>query len=44
MPEKEIAMLLSLAGNAQVCQVVDPKKTARFAVPKTVRAGIGFSF
>lgn len=44
MPREEIAMLMSLAGNAEVCQVVDPKKTARFAMPKRILADIGFSF
>jgi len=29
-------MLLSLVGQAQICQVVDPLKTARFVVPKWV--------
>jgi len=32
----EIVMLLSLVGQAQICQVVDPLKTARYVVPKWV--------
>lgn len=32
----EITMLLSLVGQVQVCQVVDPLKTARYVVPKWV--------
>jgi len=30
----EIAMLMSLAGQVQICQVVDPKRTARFVLDK----------
>jgi amidase len=30
----EIAMLMSLAGQLQFCQVVDPLKTVRFTMPK----------
>lgn len=30
----EAGMLISAAGHAQICQVVDPKLTARFAFPK----------
>jgi len=30
----EIAMLMSLAGQAQICQVVDPQRTARFVMAK----------
>lgn len=30
----EAGMLLSAAGHTQICQVVDPKLTARFALPK----------
>jgi amidase len=40
---EEIAMLLSISGNAQICQVVDPKKTARFVMPKEVLNKINFS-
>lgn len=36
LPYSEIAMLLSLAGQAQICQVVDPLKTARYVVPKWI--------
>jgi amidase len=42
--DEEIAMLLSLSGNVEICQVVDPKKTARFVVPKKVLRAIAFSF
>jgi amidase len=30
----EAGMLLSAIGNVQICQVVDPKLTVRFAFPK----------
>lgn len=29
-------MLLSAAGDVQICQVVDPERTARFCMPKTI--------
>lgn len=32
----ETGMLLSLVGQTQICQVVDPLKTARMVVPKWV--------
>lgn len=32
----EIAMIMSATGQAQICQMVDPLKTARFAMPKWV--------
>jgi amidase len=36
LPTKDISMLFSIVGDAQICQVVDPLKTARFVVPKWV--------
>jgi amidase len=30
----EAGMLLSALGSTEICQVVDPKMTARFAVPR----------
>lgn len=36
MPLNEVIMLLSLVGQAQICQVVDPLKTVRFLVPKEI--------
>lgn len=44
LKDEEIAMLLSLAGNTEICQVVDPKKTARFVLPKKVLNSIHFQF
>lgn len=32
----ESGMLISACGNVQICQVVDPKLTARFAMPKSI--------
>lgn len=40
-PDK-IVMLLSLVGDVQVCQMVDPEKTIRFMVPKYVLDSLGF--
>lgn len=38
----EVVMLLSLVGDVQVCQMVDPEKTIRFMVPKYVLDSLGF--
>lgn len=38
----KVVMLLSLAGDVQVCQMVDPEKTIRFMVPKYVLDSLGF--
>ncbi len=35
------AMLMSAGGDLQVSQIVDPLRTARFALPKRVMAGLG---
>lgn len=40
-PDK-VVMLLSLVGDVQVCQMVDPEKTVRFMVPKYVLDSLGF--
>jgi len=37
----EATMLMSVAGQLQVSQVVDPLKTARFALPKSIIARLG---
>ena len=34
LPDTDVVMLMSLAGNLQICQVVDPEKTVRFVFPK----------
>ena len=41
-PADEVVMLLSLVGDVQVCQMVDPEKTIRFMVPKYVLDSLGF--
>lgn len=38
----EAGMLMSACGNAEVCQVVDPLRTARFAMPAWVMRRLGF--
>lgn len=40
--EAEVAMLFSLQGDVQVCQMVDPQKTVRFMMPKEVLDVLGF--
>lgn len=42
LPLNEIIMLMSAVGDARICQVVDPLKTARFVMPKSVLAAYGF--
>lgn len=34
LPTSEVTMLMSMVGQTEVCQVVNPLKTARFVVPK----------
>lgn len=34
LPSDEIVMLMSLVGNVEICQIVDPLKTVRFVFPK----------
>lgn len=36
LPLAEITMLMSAVGQAQICQIVDPLKTARYLIPKWV--------
>lgn len=36
MNRAEIAMLISAVGNLKVCQIVDPQKTARIEMPKSI--------
>ncbi|WP_207652832.1 acetamidase/formamidase family protein [Anaeromicrobium sediminis] len=38
----DMAMLFSAVGNTEICQVVDPLKTARFSMPKWVLEKYGF--
>ena len=37
----EAGMLMSACGNAQICQIVDPLKTARFSMPLDVLQKLG---
>lgn len=39
MKANEAARIMSLAGDLQVCQIVDPLKTMRFSIPKGVLPG-----
>lgn len=40
--EYDLTMLFSITANVEVCQMVDPLRTVRFAVPKHVLKRIGF--
>jgi amidase len=40
----EIAMIMSAVGHTQICQIVDPLKTARFVMPKWALGKYDFSF
>lgn len=42
MSKHDAIALLSIAGNLQICQVVDPLKTARFELPLELLEKIGF--
>jgi amidase len=44
LPLVELAMLMSATGQAQICQVVDPMKTARFVMPRWVLSRYRFKF
>jgi len=41
---EELVMLLSLCGDVQVCQIVDPLRTMRFVVPRRVIEAYGFTW
>ncbi|MEG1517704.1 MAG: acetamidase/formamidase family protein [Raoultibacter sp.] len=43
-PKDELVMLFSLVADIEVCQMVDPEKTARFMVPKYVLEAYDFSW
>ncbi len=42
IPVEEIVMLMSLVGNVEICQIVDPLKTVRFVFPKGYMARAEF--
>ena len=44
MPLSEATMLMSAVGQVEICQVVDPLMTARFAVPKWLEQQLGVRF
>ena len=40
----EAGMLLSIAGNLRICQVVDPLMTCRMEIPRSIAKDCGYSF
>ena len=40
----DAGMLLSVAGNLSVCQVVDPEKTFRMELPRSIMSAYGYEF
>lgn len=44
MDAHEAGMLLSIAGDLRVCQVVDPEKTFRMELPRSVTKAYGYQF
>lgn len=44
MSDHEAGMLLSVAGNLCICQVVDPEKTCRMELPRTVTKAYQYTF
>ena len=44
MNEHEAGMLLSVVGNLRICQIVDPEKTCRMELPKSIAETYGYEF
>lgn len=44
MDGHDAGMLLSIAGNLCICQVVDPEKTCRMELPRSVTRAYGYTF
>ena len=44
MDEHEAGMLLSVAGNLRICQIVDPEKTCRMEIPLSVPNAYNYTF
>ena len=44
MNEHEAGMLLSVVGNLRICQIVDPEKTCRLELPRSVMEAYGYEF
>lgn len=42
--EHEAGMLLSVVGDLRICQIVDPEKTCRMELPRTVTKAYNYSF
>lgn len=44
MEAHEAGMLLSVAGDVRICQMVDPQVTCRMEVPLAVAEAYGYAF
>lgn len=44
MDKAQATFLLSIAGDIRICQVVDPLKTARYELPRSIAEHYGFAF
>lgn len=44
MDEHDAGMLLSIAGSLRVCQIVDPEKTFRMELPRSITKAYGYTF
>ena len=44
MDGHEAGMLMSIAANLRVCQIVDPEKTFRMELPRSVTKAYGYEF
>ena len=44
MDAHDAGMLLSIAGNLRVCQIVDPEKTFRMELPRSITRAYGYEF
>lgn len=44
MDEHEAGMLLSVAGDLRICQIVDPQKTCRMELPRNIPEVYGYQF
>lgn len=44
MNEHEAGMLLSVVGNLRICQIVDPEKTCRMELPRSIMETYGYEF
>lgn len=40
--KKEWLMLMGIVGNIEICQIVDPRMTARFGMPKAIAKNLAF--